>query len=92
MGARGSEELRYQVTYHMYLSSKGPLSYTPGIELNNTRKFSFFIFSVCRLRHVHMRKHTRLSPLFRTASNKNLRLGKGLGNEATGILHLAQAG
>ena len=32
-GSEQQEELRYQVTYHMYLASGGRLLYTPSIEL-----------------------------------------------------------
>ena len=32
-GSDQQEELRYQITYHMYIASRGRLLYTPSIEL-----------------------------------------------------------
>ena len=40
-------------------------------------------FAIFQLHHAHVRKDTRLSPLFRTASNKNLR---DLGTRLTKVL------
>jgi len=45
---------------------------------NNTLNLvshSGVIFAICQLHHVHMRKDTRLSPLFCTASDEELGLG-----------------
>jgi len=33
LGSEQQEELSHQVTYHMYLASRGRLLYTPSIEL-----------------------------------------------------------
>ena len=77
----GSEqrELRYQVSYHTYVASWGSLLHTPSIELvvGWTIRETFCVFvlnilAICRLRHVHVRKDTRVSLLFRTASDKKL--------------------
>ena len=62
----------------MYLASRGRLSYTLSIERvvgEQYTKHSLFvlkIFAIFRLCHAHMRKDTRLSLLFHTASDEKL--------------------
>jgi len=64
-------------TYHMYVASRGRLLYIPGVELvvEQFIKLPFFVwnffFAICQLRHAHMRKDTRISPLFCTAATKS---------------------
>ena len=50
-------------------------------------KLSMLIFAIFLLRHVHVRKDTRLSPLFHIASDGKL---GGAGNEAIKGLLLVQ--
>ena len=78
MGALGPEqrkEPRYKVAYHTYLASGRRLSYTLSVERVVDCKYvkrSLLvrqIFAICRLRHAHVRKDTRLSPLYRTESD-----------------------
>jgi len=69
------EELRYQVTYHMYIASRGRLLYTSSVELVvgwAIHETLLFRYVICRIRHAHMRNDTRFSPLFCTASDKKL--------------------
>ena len=84
-GSEQQEEQRYEVTYHTCLAS-GVDSYTPSREcvvrwtIHETLPFhSEVFFAIC---HAHMRKHTRLSPLVFTASDK--KLGGGLGGGGGG--------
>ena len=72
MGALGPEqrkEPRYKVAYHTYLASGRRLSYTLSVERVVDCKYVkrsllvWQIFATCRLRHAHVRKDTRLSPL-----------------------------
>ena len=81
MGALGPEqrkEPRYKVAYHTYLASGRRLSYTLSVERVVNCKYvkrSLLvrqIFATCRLRHAHVRKDTRLSPLYRTESDGKL--------------------
>ena len=81
MGALGPEqrkEPRYKVAYHTYLASGRRLSYTLSVERVVDCKYvkrSLLvrqIFATCRLRHAHVRKDTRLSPLYRTESDGKL--------------------
>ena len=43
-----------------------------ALNIQQYAKLCFFVLAVCRLRNAHVRKHTRFSPLFRTASDKKL--------------------
>ena len=76
LGPEQQKEPRYKVAYHTYLASGRRLSYTLSVERIVDCKYAkrsllvWKIFATCRLRHVHMRKDTRLSPLFRTASDE----------------------
>ena len=78
LGAEQRKEPRYQVAYHTYLASGRWLSYTPSVERVVSWKYAKCsllvqqIFTIFWLRHAHVRKDTRLSPLFRTASNGKL--------------------
>ena len=81
MGALGPEqqiEPRYQVTCHMYIANGKQLSYIPSIELVVGWKYAKRsllvrqIFAIFWLRHTHVRKDTRLSLLYRTASDEKL--------------------
>ena len=78
----GSEQLRYQVTYHTYLASRRqqlPKHWTCSW-LNNMWKTLLLhseFWAICRLCHPHMRKDTRT--LFHTASDKSW---VGPGNKA----------
>ena len=71
-------EPRYQVTYHTYLASRRWLSYTVSVKHIVGWKYAkhsllvLQIFTIVLLRHAHVRKNTRLSPLFRTASDRKL--------------------
>jgi len=72
------KEPRYQVTYHAYLASKRRLSYTPSVECVVGWKYAkcnllvLQIFAIFWWHYAHVRKDTRLSPLFCTASNGKL--------------------
>ena len=81
VGALGPEqrkEPRYKVAYHTYLASGRQLSYTLSVERIVDWKYAKCsllvrqIFATCQLHHAHMRKDTRLSPLFCTASDGKL--------------------
>ena len=78
MGLEQEKEPRYQVTYHTYLASGGQLSYTPSAERVVRWRYVkhslliLQIFAIFQLRHAHVRKDTRLSPLFRTSSDGKL--------------------
>ena len=73
---RGQQkEPRYKVAYHMYLASGRRLSYTPSIEHVIHAKRSLLvrqIFAIFWLHHAHVRKDTRVSSLFHTASDGKL--------------------
>jgi len=81
MGALGPEqqkEPRYQVAYHVYLASGRWLSYTPSIKrvVSWTIRETQLVISA-NFRHLpitscHVRKDTRLSLLFRAASDGKL--------------------
>ena len=68
----------YKVSYLMYLAIGGQLSYTPSVKLIVGWKYVkcsllvLQIFAIFWLRHAHMRKDTRLSPLFHTESDGKL--------------------
>ena len=72
------KEPRYKVAYHTYIASGKWLSYTLSVEHIVGWKYAKCsmlvrqIFTTCWLRHAHVRKDTRLSPLFRTASDRKL--------------------
>ena len=87
-GSEQQEELRIQVTYHMYLASLGQLSYTPSVELvvgwTICETFLNFL-AICQLCHAHVRRDTRLSPLSHTVNDK--KLDRACGNKATQLLH-----
>ena len=81
VGALGPEqwkEPRYKVAYHTYLASGRRLPYTLSVECVVGWKYAKHsllvrqIFATCWLRHAHVRKDTRLSPLFHTASDGKL--------------------
>ena len=63
------EALRYKVTYHTHVASRGWRSYTPSVEsvvgwaLCKTWLFILKFFAICRLHHAYVRKDTRLSQL-----------------------------
>ena len=66
-GSEQQEELGYQVTYHMYVASRGWLLYTLNVKLVvgwticETLLFcSDFFFAICRLHYAHVRKDIRL--------------------------------
>ena len=70
-GSEQQEELRYQVTCNTYLASGGQLLYALSVE--QYVKLRFFVLNflaICQLHHSHIRKDTRLSLLFHTASNE----------------------
>ena len=93
-GALGPEQRskpRYQVTYHMYLASGRWLSYTPSVEHVVGWKYmkrsmlALQIFTIFQLCHAHMRKDTRLPPLFRVV--QAMESWAGPGNEAKAKTH-----
>ena len=66
LGLEQKTEPRYQVTYHTYLASRRyPKHYKHDIECS---MLVLQIFAIL-IRRDHMRKHTRLSPFFHTASD-----------------------
>ena len=59
----------------MYLASGGRLSYTLSVErvaVEQCAKRSSFVLKISDYFHAHVRKDTRLSPLFRTVSDGKL--------------------
>ena len=61
------------------------MSYTPSVEHVVDAKHSLFvlkIFAILRLRRAHVRKDTRLSPLFQLGGAWERGLGTRPGNEA----------
>ena len=74
-GSEQQEELTYQVTY---LAVEGDYQTHQALNaklVEQYAKLGFTIlkfFAICQLRHAHVRKDTRLSLLFRTASNEKL--------------------
>ena len=81
VGPVQQKEPRYQVTYHTYIVSGRRLSCTLCIEhvvgLTIWKTQPVYSppapkFAIFWLRHTHVKKDTRLSPLFRTASDGKL--------------------
>ena len=78
LGPDQRKEPNYQVAYHTYVASGRRLSYTLSIERVVIWKYTKHsllvrqIFAIFGWRHAHMRKDTRLSPLYRTASDGKL--------------------
>ena len=69
MGAQGPEQQK-KVTYCTYLASGGQSMYWACSRLNNMQLYYKFaavlqIFAIFQLCHAHVRKDTKLSPLFR---------------------------
>ena len=78
IGPRTAKRARYQVAYYTFLASGRRLSYTPSVKrvvnwtIHKTQPFSSANFRHFLITSSHVRKDTRLSPLFRTASDGKL--------------------
>ena len=77
-GPRAAEEPRYQVTYHTYLANGRWLSYTLSVEgvvtwtIHKMQPVSSANFRHLPITSSHVRKDTRLSPLYRIGSDTKL--------------------